>query len=172
MSQWIFGLEGLYHRLLSPRVPVIVVTLRDDDKPNAMVVAWHTPVSQTPPILALSIAPDRLTHRLIEKRGEFTINIPSPVLLEKVKTAGAVSGKSYDKSTIFNFISGAIIKTPIIEESMGAIECKLHKILEMGDHSIVLGEVVAARAKGFNGIWLSSPLLHLGGTKYVKFGEL
>jgi len=172
LSEWILGLESLYHRLLSPRVPVIVVTLRDDDKPNAMVVAWHTPVSLNPPILALSIAPDRLTHRLIEKRGEFTLNIPSPALLEKVKTVGSVSGKSYDKSTTFNFTKGTIIKTPIIDESMGAIECKLHKILEMGDHSIILGEVVAARAKSFDGIWLSSPLLHLGGTKYVKFGGL
>ncbi|MDH5810974.1 MAG: flavin reductase family protein [Candidatus Methanomethylicaceae archaeon] len=172
MSGWIFGLEHLYHRLLSPRIPVIVVALRDDNVPNAMVAAWHMPVSSNPPILALSIAPDRLTHQLIEKRGEFTVNIPPPSFLEKIKIAGSISGRIHDKSKLFKFVQGASIKTPIIDESMGAIECRLHRILEVGDHSIILGDVLAARAKNFKEVWLSSPLMHLGGTKYVKFEDL
>ncbi|MCX8182035.1 MAG: flavin reductase family protein [Candidatus Methanomethyliaceae archaeon] len=172
MSEWVFGLESLYHRLLSPRIPVIVVALRDDDLPNAMVAAWHMPVSSNPPILALAIAPDRFTHGLIEKRGEFTVNIPPPSLLDRVKIAGSISGRLHDKSKLFKFIKGTSIKTPIIDESLGAMECRLHRILEMGDHSIILGNVLATRAKKFEEVWLLSPLLHLGGTKYVKFEYL
>jgi len=161
-------LENLYHRLLSPRIPVVVVTLREDESPNAMVAAWHMPVSLDPPILALSVAPGRFSRQLIEKRGEFTVNVPPPSLLEKVKKAGTLSGKFHDKSALFKFVKGTSIETPIIDECIGAIECKLHQILEMGDHSVIFGDVMAARARSFDEVWLSSPLLHLGGAKYIK----
>lgn len=151
---------------------MVVVSLRDEGLPNAMVAAWHMPVSINPPILALSIAPDRFTHRLIEKTGEFTVNIPPPSLLEKVKVVGSISGKTHDKSTLFRFVRGINVKTPIIEESLGAIECRLHRIVEMGDHSVIFGEALSVRAREFNQVWLSSPLLHLGGTKYAKFVDL
>ncbi|MGQ9759689.1 MAG: flavin reductase family protein [Candidatus Methanomethylicaceae archaeon] len=165
-------LEALYYRLLSPRIPLVVVALKDDGLPNAMVAAWHMPVTVNPPVLALSIAPDRLTYRLIQSGGEFTVNIPPPSLLDKVKKSGTFSGRSRNKSTLFGYVKGSKIKTPVIAESMGSIECTLNRIIEMGDHSIVLGNVVAVRARDFDDVWLSSPLLHLGGIKYVTFRDL
>lgn len=161
--------ESLYYRLLAPRVVAIIVALRRDNLPNPMIAAWHMPVSINPPILAVSIAPTRYTHTLIQESGEFTVNIPSPSLLDKVIKAGTTSGKLYDKSGLFRFTKSTKLRTPIIDECIGAIECKLIRIIEIGDHSIILGQVEAVSARDFNGVWKISPLLHVGGDKYSVF---
>ncbi|MCS7097896.1 MAG: flavin reductase family protein [Candidatus Methanomethyliaceae archaeon] len=161
--------ENLYHRLLAPRVAAIIVALKEDNLPNPMIAAWHMPVSINPPILAISIAPTRYTHKLIQESGEFTINIPSPSLLNRVIKAGTISGKLYDKSGLFKFIKSTKLRTPIIDECMGAIECTLIRSTEIGDHSLILGQVVAVNAKDFDGVWKTSPLLHIGGDKYSIF---
>jgi flavin reductase (DIM6/NTAB) family NADH-FMN oxidoreductase RutF len=169
MAEEMSCLERLYHRLLSPRVAAIIVTLREDALPNAMVAAWHTPVSINPPILAVSIAPGRLTHKLIQNTGEFTVNIPDLSLVKEVMIAGSKSGSSYDKSNLFNYVPGLKVRAPVIQNALGSIECTLIRILEMGDHSVVFGNVVAAHAMGFKEVWLppSSPLLHLGSDYYT-----
>ncbi|MDH5806266.1 MAG: flavin reductase family protein [Candidatus Methanomethylicaceae archaeon] len=164
--------ENLYYRLLSPRIAAIIVALKKDGSPNSMIAAWHMPVSINPPILAVSISPNRYTHKLILESGEFTINIPSPLLLDKVIKAGTISGKFYDKSGLFNFIKSTKLKTPIIEECMGSIECMVIRGMEVGDHSIILGKVVAVNAKDFDEVWKTSPLLHLGGDKYAIFHSI
>jgi len=162
-------LNSLYYRLLCPRVVTIVVSLRPDGKPNAMVAAWHTPVSVNPPIVAIAIAPSRFTHNLIQNSGEFTINIPDMTLVEKVEVAGYNSGESMDKSTLFDYAPSRMLKTPIIENAIGVIECKLNRMLEMGDHSIVFGNVVGVSAKGFGEVWrTSTPILHLGTNFYTE----
>ncbi len=156
-------LSSLYYRLLCPRVVTIVVSLRLDGKPNAMVAAWHTPVSVNPPIVAIAIAPSRFTHNLIQNSGEFTINIPDMTLVDKVELAGYNSGASMDKSTLFKYAPSRMLKTPIIEDAIGVIECKLNRMLEMGDHSLIFGNVVGVSSKGFGEVWrTSTPMLHLG----------
>jgi len=161
-------LTGLYHRLLSPRIPALIVSLREDGLPNVMVAAWHTPVSVNPPILAVAIAPGRFTHTLIERSGEFTVNIPDLPLLPKVRLAGSRSGAAFDKSRLFRYVPAAKVKAPVIGEAIGSIECRLNRLIGVGDHSIILGDVVHASARGFDGVWRSSsPLLHAGTTRYL-----
>lgn len=161
-------LREFFHRILSPRIAALVVTLKEDMNPNVMVAAWHTPVSTRPPVLAVCIAPTRLTHLLIHKNREFTLNIPDLSMKEKVEEAGSHSGKDYDKSKLFKFAPATKIKTPIVEGAIGAIECELSQTIDIGDHSMILGNVVACSARGFEEVWKSeSPLLHLGSDLYT-----
>ncbi len=165
-------LKGFFYRLLSPSVVAIIVSLKPDGKPNAMVATWHTPISMNPPILAVAIAPSRMTHRLIQNSGEFTLNIPDKTLLEKVETAGYNSGETMNKSALFKYVPSSVLKTPMIEDAIGVIECKLNRMLEVGDHSVVFGNVVGASAKGFGEVWKTSyPLLHLGTNFFTDLKE-
>ncbi|MEJ5293292.1 MAG: flavin reductase family protein [Candidatus Methanosuratincola sp.] len=157
-----------YHRLLSPRVAALVVALRDDGRPNVMAAAWHSPVSVRPPILAVCISPARYTHSLIIKNREFTVNIPDLSMKDAVEIAGSKSGKDFDKSSLFKFTPAAKIKTPLIDGAIGAIECELSQAIDVGDHSVLFGNVVACHAKGFGEVWKGkSPLLHLGSSFYT-----
>jgi flavin reductase (DIM6/NTAB) family NADH-FMN oxidoreductase RutF len=166
------GTPVQYHRILSPRVVALVTALRPDGLPNTMAAAWHTPVSINPPILAVSISPDRTTHQLIQEMGEFTISVPDESLLRGVIECGSRSGAEEDKSKIFEYVPGTRLRTPILKNAIGTIECTLNRVLEMGDHSVIFGNVVAADANGLSEIWISrSPLLHLGSIYYVKMAN-
>lgn len=165
-------LAGYYHRILSPRVVALVTALRDDGLPNTMVAAWHTPVSINPPILAVAIAPARATHRLILDTEEFTMSIPDESLMDKVLVAGSATGKTLDKSRLFNYAAGEKTRTPVIRDALGSIECTLNRVIEMGDHSVFFGNVVAAYAMHMDEVWSgASPLLHLGSSHYALMGS-
>jgi flavin reductase (DIM6/NTAB) family NADH-FMN oxidoreductase RutF len=161
-----------YHRLLCPRVAALVVALREDGKPNVMPVAWHTPVSVRPPILAVCISPSRYTHSLILKNKEFTVNIPDLSMKDAVEITGSKSGKVFDKSSIFKFTPATKVNTPLIEGALASIECELNQAIDIGDHSVVFGNVVACQASGFREVWKgTSPLLHLGSNFYTVIKE-
>jgi len=161
-----------YHRLLCPRIALLVTALRKDGLPNSMVAAWHTPVSINPPILAISITPARMTHRLIQETGEFTLSIPDESMLAIVIQAGSVSGEVQDKSGLFQYAPALRLRTPIIKNALGNIECELNRMIETGDHSVIFGNVLATSARGFNEVWTnSSPLLHLGSDYYTVMGK-
>lgn len=161
-----------YHRLLSPRVATLIVALREDGKPNVMPAAWHTPVSVRPPILAVCISPSRYTHPLILKNKEFTVNIPDLSMKDAVETAGSKSGRDFDKSSLFKFTPATKIETPLIDGAIGTIECELSQAIDVGDHTVFLGNVVACQARGFGEVWKGkSPLLHLGSSFYTVMKE-
>jgi flavin reductase (DIM6/NTAB) family NADH-FMN oxidoreductase RutF len=158
-----------YHRLLAPKVLVLVTALRHDRKPNTMVAAWHSPVSICPPILAVVISPLRHTHGLILATSEFTISIPPKSMLKQVEEAGSLSGKNCDKSVLFSYIPAQKVKAPVIQGSLGTIECTLNRALKVGDHSVIFGNVVHSNSDGMGEIWEVSPLLHMGSNYYAEF---
>jgi len=161
--------DNNYHRLLSPRVVVLVTVLRRDRKPNTMVAAWHTPVSIRPPVLAVAISPLRYTHELILAASEFTVCIPPKSMLKQVEEAGSVSGREVDKSALFNYMPSQKVRTPAIQGSLGTIECTLNRAVKVGDHSVILGNVVHFSSERMGDVWEVSPLLHMGSNYYAEF---
>ncbi len=129
--------------------PTILVTSRLDDEVNIMTAAWCMPVSHNPPMLAVSIGPKRHTHALIVHSKEFAVNVPHQNLLKAVWCCGTTSGKAQNKFALCGFtpIAGIHIKAPLIKECLGAIECRLDSHPTAGDHSIMVGEVLAVHAK-------------------------
>jgi flavin reductase (DIM6/NTAB) family NADH-FMN oxidoreductase RutF len=79
-----------------PRIAAIV-TARDRDKTNAMTVAWHTPVSYSPPLYAIAVSPKRFTYRLITASKEFAVNFMAAAQAEEVAAVGGSEGEALDK---------------------------------------------------------------------------
>ncbi|MFX0117234.1 MAG: flavin reductase family protein, partial [Candidatus Hodarchaeota archaeon] len=88
---------GQYHRLLHPYNATLVSCTSKDGKPNVLAIAWIIPVSIDPPLLAMSIRPERHSHRIISETKEFVVNIPTFQLAKKVLGCGRLSGREYDK---------------------------------------------------------------------------
>jgi len=153
--------------------PVVLVTTSWQAKSNIITIAWQTPVSHTPMLVAISVGKTRYSHELLEKSKEFVINIPTVDLLKQVDFCGNVSGRSVDKfkESGLTPIKAEKVDAPLIKECIGHLECKLVETAPCGDHTIFIGEVVAAWVeKGlFDGYWLvdkAKLIHHLGGTKY------
>jgi len=128
---------------------VLVAALVNEHHVNLMTAAWCMPVSASPPMIAISIAPRRFTHELILRNREFTINIMSMEHLKEVHYCGTVSGRAEDKlsRTGFTLEKSSKIRTPYLREAVAALECVLANSVRAGDHTLFLGEVVEAHVR-------------------------
>jgi flavin reductase (DIM6/NTAB) family NADH-FMN oxidoreductase RutF len=128
--------------------PTILVTSKFQNKANIMTAAWCMPVSHKPPMVAVAVGKSRFSHELILESGEFAINIPHRDLLE-VWYCGTNSGRTTDKFSLCGLtpVAGNCIATPLIAECLGAIECRLDSHPTAGDHTVMVGEVLAVWAK-------------------------
>ena len=171
------SLEFAY-RFLHPKHTVLVSCIDNSRRANIITLAWSMPVSRRPPLVAVSIAPKRYSHRLIEETGEFVINVPTIEIVNETLYCGSVSGRSVDKfkKTGLTPAPAKVVKAPIIKECIAHLECKLHQKIPAGDHTIFIGRIVAAYAN--EGIFKETfdikkvkMIYHLGGDKFTTTSE-
>ncbi len=136
------------YRLLHPMHTVIVSCIGNNAKPNITTIAWAMPTSINPPLIAVSIAPGRYSHKLIVESGEFIVNIPTLELLQEVYACGSLTGRSFDKfkKTNLTQMPGKKVKVPAIRECIAHLECKVDDQLVTGDHTIFVGKILEAYA--------------------------
>ncbi len=132
--------------VLNPVPAVLVTTRNDEGKENVFTVAWVGTVCTKPPMLSISVRPERLSYEYIKETMEFVVNLPSVDQTEKVDFCGVRSGRQVDKikEMGFTMIEGTAIKTPYIEECPINIECRVKDIIPLGTHDMVLAEVVSS----------------------------
>ena len=132
--------------ILNP-VPVVMVTSRGkDDKDNVFTVGWVGTVCTKPPMLSISVRPERLSHKYISETMEFTVNMPTSKLTKAVDYVGVRSGKTVDKIKEMNFTmkEGTNVISPYIDECPVSIECKVKTVLQLGTHDCFIAEVVGS----------------------------
>lgn len=126
--------------------PTVLVSCQSGGKPNVMTAAWQTPVSKRPPLVAVSIAPQRYTHQLIEESREFVINIPPQHLLPETHGCGTISGRDTDKFEQYGLtpVPATMVKAPLIQECIAHLECTVYTFFTVGDHTLFVGEILSA----------------------------
>lgn len=132
--------------ILNP-VPVVMVTSRGKDgKDNVFTVGWVGTVCTKPPMLSISVRPERLSHKYISETMEFTVNMPTSKLTKAVDYVGVRSGKTVDKIKEMNFTmkEGTNVSSPYINECPVSIECKVKTVLKLGTHDCFIAEVVGS----------------------------
>lgn len=155
--------------------PTVLASSRHDDRSNLITLAWTTPVSIDPPMVAIAVAPARFTHDLIARSREFVVNIPGSHLLPAVWFCGTVSGRDQEKfeGAGLTEAPGTIVDSPVVAECFGHIECKVVDSPVAGDHTLFIGEVVSASVEegALEGhLTLRRPfetLHHLGGPQFL-----
>jgi flavin reductase (DIM6/NTAB) family NADH-FMN oxidoreductase RutF len=136
------------YRLLHPMHTVLISCVGNTEKPNIITVAWAMPASGNPPLLAISISPQRHSHNLIHESGEFTVNVPTLEQLQAVYACGSFSGRSFDKFKKAGLtpIPAKKVKSPAIRECIAHLECLVDNEITTGDHTVFIGKIVAAYA--------------------------
>ena len=162
------------HRLLHPMHTVLVSCVGNSGKPNITTLAWTMPASGSPPLVAVSIAPARHSHKLIEESGEFIVNIPTLETLQAAYACGSLTGRSFDKFKKANLtpIPGRKVKAPAIRECIAHLECEVDGQFTAGDHTIFVGKILEAYAdpgvfaEGFD-LKKARMLYHAGGNNFA-----
>ena len=114
------------------------------NRANIITLAWAGTVCSDPVMLSVSIRPERYSHDIIEKSGEFVVNLVTEDLTRACDWCGVRSGKDYDKfkeMKLTEYVSD-FMETPAIAESPVNIYCKVKDILRLGSHDMFLAEVV------------------------------
>ena len=126
--------------------PVVLVTCADEGaKPNIITLAWVGVANSDPPMISVAIRPDRHSHGIVKKTGEFVANLPTTEILKEMDFCGVASGSKVDKfsETHLTSLPAEKVKAPLIKECPVNLECRVKQFIPLGSHDLFLGEVVA-----------------------------
>ena len=138
--------------LLDPRPhmfpnPVVLVTCGKGGETNIITLAWAGTVCGAPPMVSISVRPATHSHGLLRRHGEFVVNFPTVDQLGAVIICGLKSGRDCDKwaEAGLHPDPSDVIQTPGIAECPVSLECRVKHTLDLGQHTLFVGEVVRAR---------------------------
>ena len=148
-----------------PEIVVNAVTKSKEGKVDITPLGWAMLGSSKPPTWAIGVAKRHFSHKAILETKEFTICIPHFNQARDTLFCGAYSGWDTDKlaKTNFKTLPAKEVSTPLLDESLACFECRLIDQMQTSDHTIFLGEIVAAHVSGKH-----DGLINLGHRKLVK----
>ena len=116
-------------------------------KENLITVAWAGNVNSDPPMLSISIRPERHSYQIIQAVGEFVVNVPTLRLARAVDWCGVVSGREEDKFAGAGLtpLKALKVHAPIVCECPINIECIVKKSVELGSHTMFIAEVAVVQ---------------------------
>lgn len=125
-------------------LPAVLVTCGDFDSANIITVAWTGTICTNPPMLYISVRPERYSYDIIRSRMEFTVNLTTADMARATDLCGVTSGRDSDKWTAAGLTKarGVAVSTPYIAESPLAIECRVKEIMELGSHHMFIADVL------------------------------
>lgn len=130
-------------------LPVVMVSAADKEgRDDIITVAWTGTVCTNPPMVSISIRPERYSYHMIRETGEFVINLTTEELAFATDYCGVKSGRDVDKfkETGLTREKAEKVKAPMIAEAPVSIECKVKEIRELGSHHMFIAQVAAVHA--------------------------
>lgn len=135
----------------------VVTTVHKEQWKGVTVSAFNT-VSFDPPLVAVFLNKKLYTHQLVAASGVYAVNLLSEKQRELAKIFAGMKPEIQDRfegQDCFTSETGS----PILKAALGWLDCKIVHQYEGGDHTIFVGEVLAA---DFDTEADASPLLYHG----------
>lgn len=149
-------------------LPAVMVSVRDKEgNDNIITVAWTGTVCTNPPMLYISVRPERHSYKATEKIAKAT------------DFCGVRSGRDMDKFEQTGLIKGEAkkINAPVIEDSPVNIECRVREKVALGSHTMFIADVVHVTVddsymdeRGTFHLEKAAPIVYSHGT-YFGLGE-
>ena len=126
-------------------IPAVLITCGTMEKSNVMTAAWTGIINTKPPMVYVSIRPERYSYNIIKENMEFVINLTNEKLTYATDWCGVKTGAKFDKFKEMNLTKekAKFVKCPLIKESPVSIECKVIEIKELGSHTMFIAEVLS-----------------------------
>ncbi len=129
--------------MLNP-LPAVMVSCGDMDNSNIITVAWCGNICTNPPMLYVSIRPERYSYKIIKETKEFVVNLTTKDLVYETDYAGVKSGKDIDKFKQLKLtkLESKYVKCPTIKESPVSLECRVKEVIELGSHHMFIADIL------------------------------
>ena len=120
-----------------------VVCSRKGDKLNGQIANTLFQVCSEPPVIAVAINRQNLTHEFISKSRVFTGSILSQETpLPFIGNFGFKSGRQFDKFKDVQYKLGETLVPIVLDHALAYLEAKVLSQVEVGTHTVFLGEIV------------------------------
>jgi flavin reductase (DIM6/NTAB) family NADH-FMN oxidoreductase RutF len=129
--------------------PVWVIGSYDKEgRPNMMTSSWVGICSSKPPALMTCLRKATYSHGNIMDKKAFTVNIASESLARFAAYVGRVSGRDTKKfkETGLTPVKSTLVDAPYIQEFPLVAECRVINIVEVGSHTMFIGEIMDIKA--------------------------
>jgi flavin reductase (DIM6/NTAB) family NADH-FMN oxidoreductase RutF len=122
-----------------------VLGSRAGERRNGMTLNWATQVSSDPKVLAVSVEKGAFTHELVAEAGVFALSIVDREDRAIVRKFTKPVDVDLAASTLngFSFHDGPT-GAPVLDQAVAWVDCRLHSSVDLGDHTLFLGEVADA----------------------------
>ena len=135
--------------IILPTPVFIVGTYDAEGRPNVMNAAWAGICCSKPPCVSAALRAATYTHGNIVSRKAFTVSIPSEGHVKAADHFGLVSGRDTDKfaATGLTPVKSELVDAPYVGEFPLVLECSLYRTVELGLHTLFVGEILDVKAE-------------------------
>ena len=122
-------------------LPAVMLSVTDGNGNDYIItVAWAGTVCTNPPMVSVSVRPERHSYRMLKETGEFVINLTTEKLAFATDYCGVKSGRDVDKFKEMHLTKEMAdqVQVPMIGESPVNIECRVTECQELGSHHMFL----------------------------------
>jgi len=129
--------------------PVMMLGTYDEyGRATLMAAAWGGVCCSKPPCVSIALRKATYTYTNLMVRKAFTLGIPGEDQLREADYCGIYSGRDEDKLAALGLtaVKAERVDAPYAEEFRLVLECELRHHLELGLHTLFVGEVLDAKA--------------------------
>ena len=130
-----------------PPVPAVLLTVKGLEKgKDEISVVWTFIIEGNPPHIGISVANEHVVQKMIEKHGEFVLNVPVKSIVKHFDIVDMNSSKIKDKFKLSGLtrVKASKVDAPAINESPIHVECKVFQTIDAPPHrKVFFAEVVA-----------------------------
>ena len=134
--------------MLYPAPMLLVGTYDENGRANVMTCAWGGICSSDPICVTVSLREATYSYHNIVRAQAYTISVPSASLVKQADFVGLKSGRDTDKFAALGWTATKAehVDAPYVEECPLVLECKVVRTVELGLHTMFVGQVMDVKA--------------------------
>ena len=154
---------------LSP-VPAVMLSCRGTepgfDQNNLITIGWAGIINSNPPMISVSIRPERHSYTQIMQSGVFCLNLIGQKLCHAMDFCGVKSGRDMDKFKEMGLHAREVegFPAPALDEAPAFLCCRVKQQIPLGSHDVFLCEVEQ--------VYVSEALFNEDGSIHLERADL
>jgi len=119
---------------------VTLVTFNENGKFGGLTVSSFCSLSMDPPLVLICIDKKIASHNSLKNVTNFGVNICNS---EQGKLAWDFANSNIDKNELINSLPNTTADsgTPLLDEALASMDCRITERYDGGDHSIFVGQI-------------------------------
>ena len=142
--------QGLLSSVIVPRPIAMISTANADGTVNVAPFSYFMPVTGHPPLIAVTMGgrheradQPKDTWANAERTGEFVVNVTVDAMADKIEAAAIEFPYGVSELDILGWHTTPSVKVshPGLAESPVHLECRVHKVVDLGDDGVAFSTV-------------------------------